>query len=672
MAIPKEMTIHGHTRIDNYYWLNERDNPEVSRYLEAENDYTETVMKPQEALREKLFREITGRIKQEDSSVPYLLNGYWYYTRYESEKEHPVYCRRKDSPEAAEEIMLDGNSLAAGHAYFHIGGFAVSEDNNLLAYSVDTVSRRIYRVLFKDLRSGELLPDQLPATSPDVAWASDNRTLFYGTKDETLREDKIWRHVLGTDPDSDKMVFHEADSTFSTFVYKSKSRKYIIIGSSHKTTSEYRFLPAGRPDNDPIVFQERIPDVEYSIAHYQDRFYILTNHRAQNFRLMEAPVHSTGIGSWKEVIPHREATLLESFDVFDGFLALQERTGGISRIRVKTFDGRDYYVGFDEAVFVAGLDVNPAFDTPWLRFNYTSMTTPPSVFDLNVLTGERKLLKQQEVVGGYDPGEYQAERLFATATDGTKIPVSLVYRKDMKKSGPSPLLLYGYGSYGYSMDPWFSSVRLSLLDRGFIFAIAHIRGGEEMGRKWYDDGKLLRKKNTFTDFIACAEMLVKEKYTTPGHLYAMGGSAGGLLIGAVMNMRPDLFMGMIAAVPFVDVVTTMLDPSIPLTTAEYDEWGDPNKKEFYDYMLSYSPYDNVEAKEYPALLVTAGLHDSQVQYWEPAKWVAKLRTLKTDKEPLLLWTNMEFGHGGASGRFERYREVALEYAFLLRLEGVKD
>jgi len=669
---PKTLTIHGDTRTDNYYWLNQRENPEVITYLEAENAYTKEMMGHTEDLQEKLFKEITGRIQQTDISVPYLENGYYYYSRFEEGREYPVYCRKRGSLESAEEIILDVNQLAEGHSYCSVGSLEVSEDSKLLAYSVDTVSRRIYTIYFRDLSTGETLPDKIVNTSGNLTWANDDRTLFYSTKDATLRADKIWKYRLG-DPDCQNLlVYEETDATYNTFVFKSKSRKYLIIGSGSTLSNEYRYLDAMNPDGRFTVFQPRQKDLEYSIAHYNDRFYIRTNYQAVNFRLMEAPEGNTGIDNWKEVIAHREDVLLEDFDVFNGFLAVQERKDGMKTLRIFDGAGLDYYLDFDEQAYTVTLGDNEEMETETVRYVYTSLTTPVSVYDFNIRTRQHELKKMQEVVGGYNPGDYFSERIMATAEDGTMVPVSMVYKKGLQPDGKTPLLLYGYGSYGYSMDPYFSSVRLSLLDRGFIYAIAHVRGGEEMGRRWYEDGKLLKKKNTFTDFIACGEHMVSKGYTSPGNLYAMGGSAGGLLVGAVVNMRPDLFNGVIAAVPFVDVVTTMLDETIPLTTAEYDEWGNPNDPEYYHYMLSYSPYDNIAPASYPAMLVTTGLHDSQVQYWEPAKWVAKMRTIRTDKNPLYLWTNMDYGHGGASGRFERYRETALEYAFLLDIEGIRD
>jgi oligopeptidase B len=669
--IKKELTLHQHARIDNYFWLNQRDNPKVIEYLQAENDYLKAVMKHTEALQEKLFNEIIGRIKKDDSSVPYKTNGYYYYSRFEKGNEYPLYCRKKESLERPEEIMLDVNAMAKGHNYFQVTGLSVSPDNTMLAYGVDTVSRRKYTIHFKNLVIGEMIPGEIPNTTGMAAWANDNKTLFYTSKDETLRPYKIFKHVLGTPVSDDKEIYHEADETFSTFVYKSKSKKYLIIYSEHTLSSECRYLDADNPHGEFKIFQPRERDNIYSIEHYKDKFFIRTNLEAKNFKLMETPVNKTTKENWQEVIPHRKDVLLESFEIFKNFLVVQESKNALPYLRViKLESNEEHYIDFDEEVYSAYISQNPEFDTDLLRFQYTSLTTPNSHFDYNMNDKTRKLLKQEEVVGDFDPQNYKAERLYASAADSTKIPISLVYKKGLKKNGDNPLLLYGYGSYGYSSDPWFSSDRLSLLDRGFVFAIAHIRGGQEMGRYWYEDGKLLKKKNTFTDFIACAEHLIAEKFTNPKKLFALGGSAGGLLMGAIANMRPDLFKGIVAAVPFVDVVTTMLDDSIPLTTGEFDEWGNPKKKEYYDYMLSYSPYDNVEAKDYPAMLVTAGLQDSQVQYFEPAKWVAKLRELKTDNNLLLLHTNMDAGHSGISGRFRRYKETALYYAFILDQLGI--
>jgi oligopeptidase B len=670
--IKKELTLHQHTRIDNYYWLNQRDNPKVIEYLKAENDYLKTLMKHTEALQEKLFNEIIGRIKKDDSSVPYKTKGYYYYSRYEKGKEYPLHCRRKESMENPEEIMLDVNAMAKGHNYFNVTGLAVSPDNTMLAYGVDTVSRRKYTIHFKNLVTGEIIPGEIPNTTGRAVWANDNKTLFYTTKDKTLRPHKIFKHILGTPVSDDKEIYHEADETFSVHAYKSKSKKYLFIISHHTLSTEFRYLDADDPDGEFKIFQPRERDNIYSIEHYKDKFYIRTNLEAENFKLMETPVNKTTKDNWRDVIPHRNDVLLEGFELFNDFLVVQERKNALNQLRVIKFeDKQEHYIDFDEDVYVAYISVNPEFDSDMLRFVYGSLTTPWSHYDYNLKDKTRKLLKRDEVVGDFDPLNYKTERLYATAADNTKIPVSLVYKNGLKKDGNNPLLLYGYGSYGYSMDPSFKSDRLSLLDRGFVFAIAHVRGGQEMGRYWYEEGKLLKKKNTFTDFIACAEHLIAEKFTNPEKLFAAGGSAGGLLMGAIINMRPDLFKGIIAAVPFVDVITTMLDDSIPLTTSEFDEWGDPKKKENYDYMLTYSPYDNVKAMDYPAMLVTTGLHDSQVQYFEPAKWVAKLRDLKTDNNILLMHTNMEAGHGGVSGRFRRYKETALQYAFMLDQLGIK-
>jgi oligopeptidase B len=672
--IPKELTIHGDTRVDNYYWLNQRENPKVIEYLEAENAYKDAVMKHTEPLQEKLFNEIIGRIKKTDISVPYKDNGYYYYSRYEEGGEYPIYCRKKGSLEAEEEILLNVNEMAKGYDYYSVAGHSVSTNNKLIAFGVDTVSRRKYTIYFKDLTTGELLPDKIPVTSGRATWANDNKTVFYAAKDETtLRSYKIMRHVLDTDVSQDSEVYEEKDVTFSTYVGKTKSKKYIIIASSHTLSDEYRFVDADQPMGQFKVIQSRERGLEYSVDHYKDKFYIRTNYEAKNFRLMETPISKTTKENWKVVIPHREDVLLGGFEIFKDFLVVSERIKGLPNIRIiKWEDKSEHYLDFGEETYSAGISMNPEFDTDLLRYNYTSFTTPSSVFDYNMNTREKTLLKQQEVLGGFDSSNYHAERHYATARDGTKVPISLVYRKGLEKNGDNPLLLYGYGSYGSTMSASFRSDRLSLLDRGFVFAMAHIRGGSEMGRYWYEEGKLLNKKNTFTDFIDCAEYLIAEKFTNPDKLFAMGGSAGGLLMGAVVNMRPDLFKGVIAAVPWVDVITTMLDESIPLTTSEFDEWGNPKNEEYYWYMLSYSPYDNVEAKDYPAMLVTTGMQDSQVQYFEPAKWVAKLRAVKTDDNILLLHTNMGAGHGGVSGRFRRYKETALEYAFMLDMLGITE
>lgn len=673
--VEKVFEEHGNKRIDNYYWLNQREDPEVIDYLNAENNYTKEVLKDTEGLQEKIFDEIVGRIKQTDMSVPYVVNGYEYYVRYKEGGEYPIYCRKPVTDNPEEEIMLNGNLMAEGHSFFQIGGWKVSYNNELLAYSVDTVSRRKYTIHFKNISSGEAYEDAITNTSGNMAWANDNKTLYYAVKDETLRSYKIFKHELGTPVEMDKLVYHEEDPTFSTFVYKTESDKYLVIGSRSTLSAEYRILDAN--DDDPEakfrVFQERLKDVEYGISHQNDRFLVHTNFEAKNFRLMETNETQTSIESWREIIPNREDVLLESIDVFKTYFVATERKNGLPQFRIiDQLNNKDFYLNFDEDDYFAYTSGNEDYTSRKLRYNYTSLKTPTTVYDYNIETSEQVLLKQYEVLGDYNPDDYVTERLYATARDGVQVPISIIYKKGFEKDGSQPLLLYGYGSYGYSMESTFRSSRLSLIDRGFTFAIAHIRGGEEMGRFWYEDGKLLKKKNTFFDFIDCGEFLVKEGYTSSEKMFALGGSAGGLLVGAVINYRPDLFKGVIAAVPFVDVVTTMLDESIPLTTGEYDEWGNPNDPEYYNYMLSYSPYDNVKEMDYPALLITTGLHDSQVQYWEPAKWVAKLRDLRTNDNMLLLWTNMEFGHGGASGRFEAYKETAMEDAFMLKLLGIKE
>jgi len=670
----KELTIHGHTRVDNYYWLRERENPEVIAYLEAENAYRESVMKGTEQFQKDLFDEIVGRIKQDDESVPYKENGYFYYTRYEEGKEYPIFCRKLETLEADEEILANVNEMAEGYSYYQVGGLSVSPDNRYMAMGIDTVSRRKYTIYIKDLETGKMLEDRIPLTTGRASWASDNKTLFYTLKDdETLRSKAILRHVMGTDASGDVMVYEEIDETFGTSVYKSKSKKYMIIGSFSTLTSEFRYLPADEPEAEFKVVQARVRGLEYNISHYGNHFYIITNLDATNFRLMKTPVDRTEKENWEEVIAHRNDVFLEGLEIFKNYLVLEERKEGLSMLRVMPWEGsEEHYIDMGEEVYSASISVNPEFDSLVLRYRYSSLTTPNTVIDYHMVKRDKTVLKQDEVLGGtFDPANYEAKRVYATADDGKKIPMSIVYRKGTELNGTNPTLLYGYGSYGATMDPGFRSYRLSLLDRGYVYAIAHIRGSQIYGRPWYEDGKLFKKKNTFTDFNDCAEHLIKEKYSSAAHLYAMGGSAGGLLMGAVINLQPELYNGVIAAVPFVDVITTMLDEDIPLTTSEYDEWGNPNEKESYDYMLSYSPYDQVETKAYPNLLVTTGLHDSQVQYWEPAKWVAKLREMKTDDKQLLMYCNLETGHGGASGRFEQYKETAMEYAFLFSLEGIE-
>jgi oligopeptidase B len=669
-TVPRQLEAHGDVRIDEYYWLKNRDDPEVVAYLQAENAYLEAVMKPTEPLQEKLVEEIVGRIKQDDASVPFKLDDYWYYTRYEEGADYPIFSRKRESLEASEEIMLNANELAEGHEYFSVRGLEVSHGQDILAFATDTVGRRFYDLRFKNLTTGETLPDVISDVTGNVAWANDNRTVFYSRQDpETLRSFRILLHTLGTDPAEDVLVYEETDETYDCYVFKTKSKKYVMIATSTTLADEYRYLEADDPAGAFEVFLPRRKGHEYSIDHYGDRFFIRTNDQATNFRLMSTPVGATEMKGWTEVIPHRDDVYLGGFEIFRDHLVVSEREDGLVQLRVMPWSGKDeHYIEFDEPAYVAYIGVNPNFDTTVLRFNYESMATPDSVYDYDMATRKKTLMKRDEVLGGFNAADYASERLYATARDGARVPISLVYRKGLDKNGTHPMVLYAYGSYGYSRDPNFSSARISLLDRGFVYAIAHVRGGQELGRGWYDDGKLLKKMNTFTDFIDVAEYLVEGGYTSPEHLYAQGGSAGGLLVGAVITLRPDLFHGAIAQVPFVDVITTMLDPSIPLTTSEYDEWGDPNIKEYYEYILAYSPYDNVEPKAYPHLLVTTGLHDSQVQYWEPAKWVARLRATKTDDNLVLLKTNMEAGHGGTSGRLKGHKDTALEYAFLLSLE----
>jgi oligopeptidase B len=672
--VPHTLEKHGQVRTDNYYWLNDREDQEVIDYLNQENEYYQKMTAHTKELQENLFAEMKSRIKEDDSSVPYFYNGYFYITRFEKGKDYPIYSRKKGSLDAKEEIMFDCNEMAKGHSYFNLSGINVSEDNKYAAFGLDLVSRRQYTIQIKNLETGEILPVKIENTTGGSTWASDNKTLFYTRKDaQTLRSDKVYRHTLGTDIAKDALVFHEKDDTFYTFVYKEKSKKYLVIGSTSTLTSEYQILESNNPNGTFRLFQKRVRGLEYSISHYGDSFYVVTNKdKATNFKLMKTPENKTAMDNWSELIPHRKDVLLEGIEIFKDYLVVEERSNGLNKIQIRPWNaGESYYLPFESETYTAYTTTNVDFDTEILRFGYQSLTTPSSVMDFNMRTKEKKVLKEQEVLGGkFDKNNYVEERIWATAEDGTKLPISMVYRKGMKKDGKNPFLLYAYGSYGSTIDPTFSSTRLSLLDRGFIFAIAHVRGGEYLGREWYENGKLLKKKNTFTDFIDCSKYVIAQKYTSAKHLYAEGGSAGGLLMGAIVNMAPELYNGVIAQVPFVDVVTTMLDDTIPLTTGEYDEWGNPNDKEYYDYMLSYSPYDQVKAQDYPNMYVSTGLHDSQVQYWEPAKWVAKLRAVKTDKNVLYLDTNMEAGHGGASGRFEALKELAKEFAFLLDLEKI--
>ncbi|ERI64350.1 putative protease 2 [Capnocytophaga sp. oral taxon 863 str. F0517] len=671
----KVLEIHNDKRIDPYFWLNERDTPEVLSYLEAENAYFTEQMKHTEAFQKTLLEEMRSRIKEDDESVPYRYNGYWYYSRFQQGKEYPIYLRREDVPNAVEEVLFDVNEMAEGHKFYQFAEFSVSGDNQWASFSVDTRGRRMYSLFIKNLRTGEILPVEIKNTDGGSCWANDNQTIFYTKIDpQTLRSYKIYRHQLGTSTKEDVLVFHEKDETFNTGIFKSKSERFLIIQSDSTLSSESRFLESATPTGEFKIFQPRERGLEYDIAHYGDFFYVLNNaESATNFKLDKTPIEKTEKAYWQPVIPHQEAIRLEEIDIFKEYLVVTQRYNGLSQIHIIRWDGQgEHYLPFDNETYTASTGLNLDFDTEILRYTYNSMTTPYSVIDYNMRTSEKQVMKEQQVLGGtFDKENYTSERLWAIAADGTQIPISIVYRKGIKRDGSSPLLLYGYGSYGITIEPSFSTTRLSLLDRGFIFAIAHIRGGEYLGRPWYEAGKLLHKKNTFTDFIDCAKYLIANQYTSAAHLYAMGGSAGGLLMGAVINQAPELFHGVVANVPFVDVVTTMLDEEIPLTTGEYDEWGNPHQKEYYHYMLSYSPYDNVCAQEYPNLLVLTGYHDSQVQYWEPAKWVAKLRELKTDNNSLLFYTDMSSGHSGASGRYESLKEIVREYAFLFDLEHIQ-
>jgi len=684
--IPKINIYHTDTIIDNYDWMRLSDTQkeseksdtqtlDVLNYLNAENDYLEKEMSDTESFQSDLFDEFVDRIEQNDESVPVSYNGYTYYTKYKEGEDYSIHYRKKNIDSAEEEIILNLPEMAKGSSYFALGDKSISENNNLMAYSVDLLSRRDYTIHIKDLRTGEILADKIQNTTGRITWANDNKTLFYTKKDKvTLRSYQIYRHTIGTDPSEDVLVFEEDDETFGCFIYKTKSRKYLMIGSYQTLSSEYRFLDANDPTGDWQVIQKRENNLEYSVSHFEDKFYIKTNWDAKNFRLMQTSIYSTSKNYWQEVIPHRKDVLLRSIDVFKNYLVVNERKEGLRKTRVINWqDNSEYYITFNDPSYSLYSSSNLEFDTDLFRFVYTSLTTPRSVYDFNMVSKERTLLKQKQVLGGdFDSDNYVSERIFANSRDGkTQIPISLVYRKGMQKNGKNPLLLNGYGSYGNSSDPYFSSVRLSLLDRGFTYAIAHVRGGQEMGRDWYEDGKLLKKKNTFYDFIDCAKYLIDTKFTSSEHIYATGGSAGGLLMGAVINMEPELFNGVIAGVPFVDVINTMWDESIPLTTGEFDEWGNPKEKEYYDYMKSYSPYDNIENVNYPNLLITTGYWDSQVQYWEPAKWIAKIRDIRANDNLLLMYCNMDVGHGGSSGRFESLKEIALEYAFLLKLENIK-
>ena len=668
--------IHDDIRIDPYYWLNERENPEVIDYLERENDYYQKSTKHLIPLQDDLFKEMKGRIKEEDNSVPYFYNGYWYITRYEEGQDYPIYTRKKDSLSAKEEILFDCNKMAKGHEYFRLVGINISPDNTKAIFGIDTVSRRQYELKVKDLVSGEVFDTSIKNSTGGSAWAKDNEHFFYTLKNpETLRSEAIYRHTLTDLTAESELVFKEEDDTFSCYVTTSKSEDYIFIGSYSTLSTEFQFIKADEPLSPFTIVQERKEDLEYSISHYGEYFYIFTNaDGAKNYKVMKVAVSAPQIENWEEVLAHREDVLLEDLELFNEHWTITERSNGLAKIRIKRWDEQeDYYLPLEGETYTVYTSTNIDFATTKLRYVYNSMTTPSSVIEFDMKDKTQTILKEQEVLGEkFDKSNYVSKRLWATAKDGVKVPISIVYRKDTTLSPDTPILQYAYGSYGSTIDPGFSTTRLSLLDRGFAFAIAHVRGGEYMGRKWYDDGKMLQKKNTFSDFIACSKFLIEEGMTSEKYLYAYGGSAGGLLMGVILNEAPQLYKGVIAAVPFVDVVTTMLDESIPLTTGEYDEWGNPNNEEYYHYIKSYSPYDNVKEKAYPNMLVTTGLHDSQVQYWEPAKWVALLRQNKKDDTVLFLDTNMTAGHGGASGRFQGLKETAKKYAFLLALENTNN
>ena len=683
-VIPHVTEIHNLELNDDYFWMRLSDaqkeaktpddqTQDVLDYLNAENDYKESALAPTKDFQSELFDEIVGRIVKDDESVPVFYRGYWYYSRYEEGKEYAFNCRKKDSLENPEEILLDGPQLAEGHSYFAIGGSSISPNNNIIVYGIDTVSRRQYTLRFKDLTTGVVFEDEIPETTGGAVWANDNKTIFYTKKDPvTLRSYRILKHILGTDLSEDVVVYEETDDTFNIGVGKSKSERFIMIGANSTLSSETRYIDADKPNSEWTVIQERQDNHEYGVSHYGDHFYIQTNAEAKNFKLVKTSIETPSREHWVDVIPHRDDVLFEGTEIFEDFLVIEERKEGLTNIRIKSWDdSEDYYLEFNDPAYMAYVGTNPEFKSTTLRFGYTSLTTPNTTYEHSFDDKSRTQLKQQKVLGGdFDPANYASERIMVEARDGAQVPVSIVYRKGVKMDGSNPLLLYAYGSYGYSMDPGFSSTRLSLLDRGFVYAMAHIRGGSEMGRNWYEDGKLFKKMNTFNDFIDCGKHLVANNYTSPDHLYAMGGSAGGLLMGAVMNLEPELFNGIVAAVPFVDVINTMLDESIPLTTGEFDEWGNPKNKAYFDYMMSYSPYDNISKLNYPHTLITTGYWDSQVQYWEPAKWIAKLRDQKQDDNLLIMHCNMETGHGGASGRFARFKETAMEYAFLFMLEGI--
>lgn len=671
--IPYQLKDHGDIRVDNYYWMKERDNPEVIDYLERENDYFNKMTAEIDSFREDLFEELKSRIKEDDESVPYFYNGYWYITRFEKGQQYPIYTRKKEALTAPEEVLFDCNEMAKGFDYFRLVGVNVSPDNTKVVYGIDTESRRKYTLYVKDLMTETILLTKIENTTGGSAWASDNEHFFYVYKNpETLRSEKIYRHNILASGNEDPLIFHEKDETFSVYVRESKSLDYVFISSYSTLTTEHQFIKADKPLDAFQYIQPRIRGLEYSVGQFENHFYILTNHNdSKNFKIVKTPIVSPSMEHWETILEHREDVLLEDFEIFKEYFVITEREQGLTKIRIQRWDQKeDYFLPIDGETYSLYSGFNPSFETTKLRYGFTSLTTPSSVFEFDMADRTQTLLKQQEVMdSSFETKNYVEKRIWAPSRDGVKIPMSVVHHKDTELSKETPILLYAYGSYGSTIDPRFSSTRLSLLDRGFVFAIAHIRGSEYLGRNWYEEGKLLKKKNTFNDFIDCSKYLIENNYTSPSHLHALGGSAGGLLMGVIVNEAPELYRSVIAAVPFVDVVTTMLDSSIPLTTGEYDEWGNPNEKEYYDYMKSYSPYDNVKAQAYPNLLITAGYHDSQVQYWEPAKWAAKLRTLKTDTNVLFLNTNMEAGHSGASGRFDALKETAKEFAFMLQLEG---
>jgi oligopeptidase B len=669
---PHTFNEFGTTRVDQYYWLKERSNPEVIKYLEDENAYTQAVMAHTQPLQERLYDELKGRVLQNDQSVPFREGTYYYYTRLVEGKNYPIYARKRGAVSAPEEIMIDVNVLAEGKPTFIVRAWDVSSGEDILAFAVDTTGGRVGSVRFKNLRTGAMLPDVLPGAIGGLAWAQDNRTIFYTKADPvTVRPYQVWRHKLGTPASSDRIVYEDKDETYYVGVFTTKSRAYVMIQSSQTMATEYSYVRADQPDQPFKILIPRQRGHEYYANHFGNYFYLLSNDHAQNFRLMRTPVARPGRDNWEEVIPHRADVLLEDFEFFKDYMVVTERKDGLVQLRVRPWSGQnEFYLDFGEPAYLAFVSTNREFDTPLLRYVYTSLTTPSSTYDYDMRSRQKTLLKRDSILGGFDPANYVSERLYTTARDGARVPVSIVYRKGTAR--PAPLLLTGYGSYGSSSDPTFSSDRLSLLDRGFVFAIAHIRGGSEMGRAWYENGRQLQKKNTFNDFVDVADDLIRQGYTKSDRLFARGASAGGLLMGAVVNARPELWRGVIAGVPYVDVITTMSDSTIPLTTGEYDEWGNPHDSTFYRYMLSYSPYDNVERKAYPNMLITAGLYDTQVLYVEPAKWTARLRAMKTDTNRLILRTNMEAGHAGASGRYKRWRDVAFEYAFLLDLAGFKE